>query len=336
MKNMNLDFSIVICTYNPDPRILGRCLAAVDALNKSALDYEIILVDNNSTVPLAGQDYIERYRSRLSNFQVLLEPEQGLTPARMAGINAAAGRHVVFFDDDNGPESHYLQELLVLIERHSHVVAWGPGNIDVDFIDGIQPGIEAFARSVFQERRSTHVEYANIRSWQACYPFGTGMCVRTSYLKEFARRTKNGEFTLPDRTGDALSSGGDVQIILFVLKSGAAAGISPGLKLTHIIPSKRANFEYIKRLLYAVYLGGAITILEVFPEQRDAILGASISKSKFSRRALKKYLGLLLNNKPTRVFKFIIYIASVSGEYLALKRPVPSLVTWIIRRMVFR
>lgn len=330
---MNLDYSIVICTYNPDERLLRRCLRAVGNLNVQGLSTEILLIDNNSSVPLNTLPYVQQFLTEMNNLRLITEPAQGLTPARMAGVSAAKGEVIVFFDDDNEPEQNYLQELAFLNREYGHVTAWGPGVIDVEFIDGIDPVIEKFARSTFQERHDSRIEYANTVEWQRCYPFGTGMCVRTEFLKRFEALVSGGSFTMPDRQGNSLSSGGDVQIILTCVKEGKAAGISPGMKLRHIIPGKRANFDYIKRLLYGVYLGGSISRLEVFPEYKEVIIRKLIPASRLSRKVFKKYIKMRFKNKPEKVFDFVMYIAAEAGLYLALGKPVPGIVTGFAKRM---
>jgi len=330
---MSLDYSIVICTYNPDERLLRRCLKAVAGLNVDGLNTEVLLVDNNSTVPLSTVPYIQEFLTAMTSLRLITELNQGLTPARMAGIRAAEGFCIVFFDDDNEPESGYLQELSYLNREYGHVTAWGPGEISVDFIDGIDPVIERFARSTFQERHDTRIEYANTVEWQHCYPFGTGMCVKAEFLKHFEVLVSGGSFTMPDRQGNSLSSGGDVQIILTCVKEGRAAGVSPGMKLKHMIPAKRANFDYIKRLLYGVYLGGSISRLEVFPEYKEVIVRKLIPASRLSRKIFKKYIKMRFKNKPEKIFDFVMYMAAEAGIYLALDEPVPAIVTRLAKRM---
>jgi len=328
-----VDYSIIICTYNPDQRLLERCLNAIYNQNTEHLNVEVILVDNNSTVAISGIPFIKDLLEEMNNLFVLHEPLQGLASARTAGIRKAKGEWIVFFDDDNEPNTNYLQELARINKLYNHVVVWGPGNISVEFIDGIDGDIENYARAVFQEKRIENVEYASIRDWQKCYPFGTGMCIKATYLREYARLVEEGVFTASGRKGNLLTSGEDVQIVLFCIKQGLAAGSSPGLQLTHIIPAKRANYDYIKRLLFGAYLSDSTSVLEVFPDHRLVLLSTVLKASTFSRRSIKRFIKLSYKHDKNKMFEFITFIGNACGVYIALDRPVPSAVNWIIKRL---
>ena len=58
---MEIDYSLIICTYNPDERLLERCLHAVHQLNLENISSEVIIVDNNSTIPVSGLPCILQY-----------------------------------------------------------------------------------------------------------------------------------------------------------------------------------------------------------------------------------------------------------------------------------
>lgn len=333
MKLMQIDYSVIICSYNPDPRLIERCLNAVASLNADYLNIEIILVDNNCTVPLENTSLVKEMKVKMNNLNVIEERKQGLTSARISGIKRAKGEVIIFFDDDNEPEVNYLQELHRLNRQYEHVAIWGPGNVWVDFVDGIESNIEEYARGVFQERHNKHVTYSNTREWQNCYPFGTGMCVRATYLSEYAELVNGGMLTLSDRKGNQLSSGGDVQIVLTYLKKGLGVGVSPGLKLNHIIPAKRANYDYIARLLYGVFIESTITTGQVFPEHYEAELPKTLGRSKFSKMALNGYLKFIFNSNPYKKFAYIIDVAQNCGLYHAFDRPIPKPVRWIVKQL---
>lgn len=330
---MFINYSIVICAHNSDERLLKRCLSAVVDLNKNGLGVEILLVDNNSTVPLDTVPYIKEYVEKTDGVKIIVEKKQGHTFARMAGISMAKGDYIVFFDDDNEPQNNYLQELALLHRDVPHVAVWGPGRISVDFIDGIDLNIKDYAAGIFQERRELHMSYANLRAWQDCYPYGTGMCVRTAFLVEYVRLVNEGRFTSTGRKGKRLSSGDDVQIVLYCISRGAGAGVAPALGINHIIPGNRANDKYIKRLIYGACIEGSINILEVLPEYSIFLSSIRVRSSKFSRRVIKGYLKLLFRKNPVKTFEFIKYIAFNYGVYLALEKEVPFMVTWVIKKL---
>jgi len=331
--NYAIDYSVLICTYNPDQRLLQRCLVAVKDLQRNGITTEVILIDNNSTPALQSTPYIQHYLNQVPDMQLLNVTQQGLSYARMGGIAAARGKYIVFFDDDNEPDSAYLLALQQLHAQYPQVTAWGPGQVQVDFIDGVDPALEPIARPAFQERHEEKVAFAAAHEWQACYPFGTGLCMPAATLKGYIDGGNAGRFTLTDRNGESLSSGGDTQMVLFGIQSGGAAGIAPALKITHIIPGKRTSPAYLKRLAYSTSLCYATCVAQVFPEYRQQVISELKPPAKFSRQSFKKFLRLLLAGNTLKQCRLAAEIGDMCGRYLLLQKPVPGLVRMIIRLM---
>ena len=328
-----MDYSIIICTYNPDENIFIRCLNAVSALNNAGLKLEFIVVDNNSKFPLAEMLCVQDFLKKVSSSKLLLVKEQGLSYARMAGVEASKSENIIFFDDDNEPDSNYIQVLSNLHQLHPQVVAWGPGNVDVDFINGISKTLENYALDAFQNRQEKFVTYSNQQEWQSCYPYGTGLCIKGDYLKEYMLLAKQNKFTLTDRKGEQTSSGEDTQMVLFCISKGGAAGVAPDLKLIHMIPAKRTTFNYLKRLTYGTSVSYSTCISEVFPNYVLDLEKKILSDRRFVIKTLKKYLMLFFKTKPKKTFDLIAFMGSVSGDYKVLDRPVPFPVTWVLRKL---
>lgn len=330
---MKLDYSVIICTYNPDENVFKRCLLAVERINKANLNIEILLIDNNSIKPIDALECVDRFLKSESSSRIIVVKEQGLTHARVAGIEEAKGEHVIFFDDDNEPDVNYLQELKRLNDIHTYVAAWGPGLVNVDFVDGINPILEEYAKKAFQQRNTDNLAYSNLRSWQECYPFGTGLCVKTELLISYIGMLKDGTFSMTDRKGNSMSSGGDTQMVLFCVKNGYAAGVSPELKMVHIIPGNRANFQYLQRLCFGTAVCYNQLLVEVFPENFGLISKMVISESRFTKKVLAKYIKLLFKSNPIKKLAFTSYVAAHCGTYYALGKPIPKAVQWVIRRL---
>lgn len=328
-----VDYSIIICTYNPDAEVFARCLHAVSELNDDTLNLEVIIVDNNSTIPIAEQEYVQRFLKKLPDTKLLFVKEQGLSHARTAGVDASTGAYIVFCDDDNIPDIRYIQVLRDLNKRYPHVGAWGPGCVDVDFVSGIDQGLESYAKAAFQDRHEKAITYSNQRLWQACYPYGTGLCIQKKYLKEYISLQKQNKFTLTDRKGEQLTSGEDTQMVLFCISKGAAAGVAPDLKMTHTVPARRATFGYLKRLTYGTSVCYSTCVSEVFPDYILELKRRKVSKRRFITKTLEKYLLLFFKFKPKSTFALIAYIGAVSGDYMVLKEPVPAVVKWVLKKL---
>ncbi len=330
---MEIDYTIVICAYNPDERLLKRCLEAVHNLDTHGITTEVILVDNNSINPLDRIQYVREYVRKIPSMKILLVAQQGVKHARMAAIEESKGKYIVYIDYDNEPEKNYLKELKKLNAQYANVAAWGPGDVTVDFIDGVDKKIEEYSRIAFQERHDTTIQSASLPEWQSCYPFGTGLCTHAFLLKEYNKLARQGKFTLQGRKEDQLTSGEDTQMVLLCISKGYFAGVSPTLKLTHMIPAERSNLQYLKRLAYGTGLSYETCLLQVFPEYLEKLQAEILPGSKFSRRTIKKYLKIKFSSDPFKIFELIRYIALNAGAYVALDKPLPPLVKSIIRRL---
>lgn len=329
-----LDYSIIICSFNPDERILKRCLQAVSNLNLKGLNYEVLLIDNNSTPSLSTLPYVQDFLATLEHSSCLIEHEQGLTHARIKGIENAKGQYIVFFDDDNEPQEDYIINLKTLHADFPSVAAWGPGNISVDFIDGIDHNIKKktanHIKGYFQERHENFITYANVRNWQSYYPYGTGLCVKRNYLNSYVEKVKQGAYNAVGRKGNLLSSGEDLQIVLFCVKESAAAGISPSLKIRHIIPKKRTNFDYLKKLVFGTNLSYHVSTSEIFEEHRVHLKSNCISSIKFNSKTSTKYIKALFFNDQIRILKLIHFIGVTYGSYIAINKPIPKMIKWVL------
>lgn len=331
--NETIDYTLVICTFNPDDRILKRCLQAVSDLDRTNIVTETILVDNNSATAVAGLDYVQQYIAAVPSMKILFVKQQGVQFARMAAIEAAKGKYIVYIDYDNEPFSNYLQVLKKLNSKYNTVAAWGPGNVWVDFIDGIDASIEAYAKGAFQERHNTRIEYADETEWQACYPFGTGLCMNAFLLKEYVALAKEGTLTFPGRKENLLTSGEDTQMVLLCIKNGFAAGVAPELKLKHMIPAGRANPSYLVRLIYGTYVCYETCSLQVFPNKKMLLEKKIMKPSEFTSRSLKKYMKAKLKDNQLKIFEATKFMATEAGIYMALQKPLPPIVQRILQKL---
>ena len=92
--------SVVLSTFNR-AQVLGPALDALLGQHSSAPEYEVIVVDNNSTdaTPSIVQSRLTGGRGG-PRLRYVFEPRQGLSNARNAGIASARSGLVAFTDDD--------------------------------------------------------------------------------------------------------------------------------------------------------------------------------------------------------------------------------------------
>lgn len=94
-----MKFSIIIPMYNVQGYI-GRCLQSV--LNQNFSDYELILVDDESTDGTLEEvnQLLVKYPDR-HNIYIITKKNSGASDTRNAGIRIAKGEYVVFMDADD-------------------------------------------------------------------------------------------------------------------------------------------------------------------------------------------------------------------------------------------
>lgn len=128
--------TVAVCTHNRAEQ-LATTLAGIAALAPPATQWELLVVDNASRDGTAALLERKDWRPPGAAVRVAREEALGVANARNRAIRDAAGDYVVFIDDDETPDPHWL----VAYERA--IGAWQPdalgGPIDVRFVDGERP-----------------------------------------------------------------------------------------------------------------------------------------------------------------------------------------------------
>src|SRR5450755_2959221 len=168
-----LDASVIICTHNPRQKSLERTLGSLRAQTHPSHKWELILVDNASTEPIADKWDLSWHPSG----RHVLEPELGLSSARQRGIQVSLGRLLIFVDDDNVLAPDYLSEALRIESDYHFLGVWGSGSIVLEF--EVEPANHL--KSLLPWLGLRHVEqpvWSNSISCSDATPIGAGLCVR--------------------------------------------------------------------------------------------------------------------------------------------------------------
>ena len=109
--------SIIIPAFNEE-RLISQCLKSVSeslaANRRTCSEYEIIVVDNNSTDKTAKL-------ARQSGAQVVFEPINQIGRARNTGAAAATGDWLLFVDADSLLNTGMITDILQMIESNRYV-----------------------------------------------------------------------------------------------------------------------------------------------------------------------------------------------------------------------
>ena len=146
-KMKNPEVSVVVPVYNGE-RTLKQCL---DSLFKQTFrDYEVIIVNNNSTDNTASILSSYKENSPLP-FKVVFEGYRGRGTARNAGINIAKGKIILSSDADCIFPKEWIKEITEPIRKGREVAVLG----------GEEPAIDNFWARKYQEY-SNRFRKANI------------------------------------------------------------------------------------------------------------------------------------------------------------------------------
>jgi glycosyltransferase involved in cell wall biosynthesis len=110
--------SIVIATFDR-PESLRECLDSI-LRQRTALDYEVVVVDNH---PASGKStFVEGYHPRV---RYVSETRQGLSFARNTGFRAAGGEILVCTDDDTEVREDWLDRIVPHFAREDVMAVAG-------------------------------------------------------------------------------------------------------------------------------------------------------------------------------------------------------------------
>jgi glycosyltransferase involved in cell wall biosynthesis len=262
--------SVIICAFNSASR-LPKTLNALKTQLVPPGGWDLIVVDNASdddTVRVCR----EKWAGSDISMNLVREERPGLSYARHAGISISSREYFCFVDDDNHLCPDYLAEALEIMETHGDIGVLG--GLGLPVTDGNVPawiwkGWQSHAVGP-QGANEGYVD--NGRG----FVYGAGMVVRRKAWDELA--DAGFESVLSDRSGKALSSGGDVEMCFALRILDWKIYYSPRLSFSHFMPADRLSWDYCQRLFSAY--GHANSILELYglwlAEGHKAILKQSL------------------------------------------------------------
>ena len=237
-----IDLSVIICAHNSRVDYLQRVLNALQYQKLPPSQWELLLVDNASSRPLASDWDLSWH----PNARHILEHELGLSAARQRGVRESIGNVIVFVDDDNVLDQNYLSLALDVERRWPKLGTWGSGATVPEY--ELQP-----AHSVSRLLPYLALRESNTPRWGNVFgidatPWGAGLCVRRQVAEAYCRHCKQSPIQITGRRGKALSSGEDVEMSHIACEMGLGMAVFPDLKLIHLIPKERVSGQYLLRM----------------------------------------------------------------------------------------
>jgi len=244
--------SIIICTYNPNPVIFAHCLSALE--KAAALDRpeEILIIDNNSEKAVQSMEAVQRFATLFPFLKVIIEKEQGLTPARLRGIKEANSDLLIFVDDDN-----YIREDFIKNARsiggNFPLIGSFSGQVVIQS-DKTPPEWTRKYWGMLVHRVFTGNHWSNLYFNNETMPCGAGLCVRKEVASYYVNLHQQGKRRQQlDRSKGSLLSGGDNDLAMCAIDVNLGMGIFEDLYVDHFIPASRFTLDYLAKLAYGIY-----------------------------------------------------------------------------------
>ncbi|WP_029904241.1 glycosyltransferase family 2 protein [Prevotella sp. 10(H)] len=119
-----MKFSVIFCTYNRE-KYIYNAMKSVAEQDFPHEDYEIVVVNNNSTD--STEDICNQFQQDYPqvNFRYFVETNQGLSYARNRGVEESRGDILIFVDDDATVFDFYLSFVSAFFEAHPAINACG-------------------------------------------------------------------------------------------------------------------------------------------------------------------------------------------------------------------
>ncbi|MFQ3214261.1 MAG: glycosyltransferase involved in cell wall biosynthesis [Marivirga sp.] len=230
--------SVIVCTYNR-AQYIGKCLEHLAIQKASVKEYEIIVVDNNSTD--GSVEIIKKIMNEFSDipFAYFLELNQGHTFARNRGITEAKGEILSFIDDDAFVEENFITAIQDHFNSNPTVAAIG-GKI-VPIYEGREP---TWMSKYLLTLVSALDLGQDVKEFpKSKFPIGANMAFKKEVFEEY------GHFNVTlGRRADGLEGGDEKEVFMRLRKEHELIHYVPDVKVDHIIPEKRTTEAYIKGL----------------------------------------------------------------------------------------
>ncbi len=205
---------------------------------RTAVDHELIVVDNNSTDD--SRATVQSFRDSLGA-RYVFEPRQGIACARNCGMAAARGEIVAYLDDDVVVDEHWLTSLRrCLDETGADVVG---GRTYLIYQRPPPPWLGREFRTVLAE-----MEFGDQRK---VIPDGRGIFSLNLALRKSALPSDRPFDERLGRRGARRLGGEETKLIRAMAKEGRKVVYEPTMVVGHLVETHRLTWPYFQRMAVA-------------------------------------------------------------------------------------
>lgn len=261
-----MKLSAIICTYNRD-KYLYNALKSIAEQNYPICNYEIILINNNSTDNT--EEVCSQFQKDYPNitFKYYLETNQGLSYARNRGVQESTGDVLIFIDDDATVFDNYFKNIELFFNNHPDILACG-GPIVPIYEDGQPSWISHFTNQLIGG--ALH-EGKNLKPFKnGRYPGGGNSALRKTVFEKYGLYNPH-----LGRKGNSLIGAEEKDFYSRMTQNGQQIYYLPEMGIYHYIPATKTTKEYFSTLTYAI-------------GKSERIRTKSISAKAFYKRVLSE------------------------------------------------
>lgn len=233
--------SLIIATYNRAEQLMVT-LDSVARQTLSADRWECIVVDNNSKDDTRQR--VEAFAAEHPQLNIVyhLEPNQGLSYARNAGIAKAQGDIIAFVDDDERIVPEFVESYVELFDNKADAMSAG-GKIVAEYPTGCPEWMSHYTEQPIANPMDFGSEVKLFPKHRI--PGGGNMAMRRSVFEEVGVFNPN-----LGRTGGRLIGGEESELFERMAERGMACYYVPRAVMYHIIPESKLQPDYFERLSY--------------------------------------------------------------------------------------
>jgi glycosyltransferase involved in cell wall biosynthesis len=249
-----MKLSIVICSYNR-AQYIGDALDSLYNQTSSLSEFEVLLVDNNSTDGTPGIYKTWREHHPDGNFQYLSEHRQGASFARNTGAIHAKTEWLCFMDDDAVAFPDFVANIIKHTEEKPTIVGFG-GKIIPKYIPEKPVWMSYYVSSLVGNFDYSPIPCAFKKGK---YPLESNMIIKKSVFDQIGGFNT----TLPGVVGTLRIGGEGKELFFKVIGLGEEIYYDPNIIVYHVVETSKLTKEYLYRVASGIGRGERVRTLSI-------------------------------------------------------------------------
>lgn len=295
-----MKFSVIFCTYNRE-KYIYNAMKSIAEQDFSYTDYEIVLINNNSTD--STENICNRFREDYPQvrFRYFIETNQGLSYARNRGVKESRGDILVFVDDDATVFESYLPSINIFFDAYPEVNACGGPIVPVYEVE--KP--KWLSHYTEQLLGGALYEGDKVKPFRnGKYPGGGNSAFRKEVFEKY------GLFNVElGRKGTGLIGAEEKDLYDRLIRGSEQFYYLPQMGIYHYIPEKKLTKAHFRELTYSIGKSEQIRTKGVSPKAyRNRVL-AECKKWMASLVLFAGYTLALSPGKGWKLMQFRWYVS---------------------------